>query len=251
MYKIDLNCDMGEGFGHYKIGSDAEVIKYISSANIACGFHASDPVVMDRTVKISKEHDVSIGAHVGFHDIEGFGRRKIELSLEEIKLMVQYQLGALYAFCRSRGAEMHHVKPHGALYNMAAKDMGISLAICRGIFEFDENLILLGLSGSKMIEASRKVGIRSASEVFADRAYNYDGSLVQRGVQGAVLEEDEVVIKRALRMVKEGKVEDVHGNDISIQADSICIHGDGAKAVEFVKKIKRAFEAEKIQIKSL
>ncbi|OPJ57640.1 LamB/YcsF family protein [Clostridium oryzae] len=251
MYRVDLNCDLGESFGKYKIGSDEEVIRYISSANIACGFHASDPVVMNNTVSLAKQYNVSVGAHPGFADLVGFGRRKIEISNKEAKAIIQYQIGALKAFCRAHRIKMRHVKPHGALYNMAAKDLKLALAICEGIYEVDPNLILLALSGSKMIDAANSIGLKAASEVFADRAYNDDGSLVARNIAGSVITDEETAIRRVIRMVKESKVETINGVDIAISADSICVHGDGVKALEFVKKITRAFKEEEIQIASL
>lgn len=251
MYRVDLNCDLGESFGKYKIGSDEEVIRYISSANIACGFHASDPVVMNNTVSLAKQYNVSVGAHPGFADLVGFGRRKMEISNKEAKVIIQYQIGALKAFCRAHRIKMRHVKPHGALYNMAAKDLKLALAICEGIYEVDPNLILLALSGSKMIDAANSIGLKAASEVFADRAYNDDGSLVARNIAGSVITDEETAIRRVIRMVKESKVETINGVDIAINADSICVHGDGVKALEFVKKINRAFKEEEIQIASL
>ncbi|AND84633.1 5-oxoprolinase subunit PxpA [Clostridium tyrobutyricum] len=251
MYKVDLNCDLGESFGNYKIGLDEEVIPYISSANIACGFHASDPVVMDKTVALAKKYKVSVGAHPGLADLVGFGRRKMDISYKEAKLIVQYQIGALKAFCTSHGIKMNHVKLHGALYNMAAKDLELSLSICKGIYEIDPNLILLALSGSRMIDAAKQTGLKSASEVFADRAYNDDGSLVQRSKPGAVITDEDTAIKRVIRMVKKGKVRSINGKDIFMKADSVCVHGDGVKALQFVKKINEAFHKEDIEISSL
>lgn len=251
MYKVDLNCDLGESFGNYKIGSDEEVIPLISSANIACGFHASDPLVMDYTVQLAKEQEVSIGAHPGLSDLVGFGRRKMDISYKEAKAIVQYQIGALKAFCTAHGVKMNHVKLHGALYNMAAKDFKLSLAICEGIYEVDPNLILLALYGSEMIDAANSVGLNAASEVFADRAYEEDGSLVKRSKEGAVITDEKVAIKRVIRMVKEGKVQAINGKDIRVKADSICVHGDGTKALEFVKMINSTFKDENIEIMSL
>lgn len=251
MNKVDLNCDLGESFGSYKLGSDEEVIPYISSANIACGFHASDPLVMNNTVKLAKEYNISVGAHPGFADLVGFGRRKIDISYKEAKCIVQYQIGALNAFCTAHGVKMNHVKPHGAFYNMAAKDLNLAIAICEAIYEMDKDLILLGLSGSKMIDAAKSIGLRFASEVFADRAYNDDGSLVDRTNMGAVITDEELAIKRVVRMVKENMVETINGVDIPISPDSICVHGDGVKALEFVKKIRQAFANEGIEVVSL
>ncbi|SMC24165.1 UPF0271 protein [Clostridium acidisoli DSM 12555] len=251
MYKVDLNCDLGESFGNYKIGADEEVIQYISSANIACAFHASDPIVMDNTVKLAKQYNVSVGAHPGLADLVGFGRRKMDISNKEAKAIVQYQIGALKAFSVANGIEMKHVKMHGALYNMAAKDLALALAICEGIYEVDPNLILLALCGSKMIDAGVSTGLRVASEVFADRAYKEDGSLVERTRNGAVITDEDVAIKRVIRMIKESKVETINGIDIKVKADSICVHGDGIKALQFVKKINQAFQKESIEIAAL
>lgn len=251
MYKVDLNCDLGESFGNYKLGCDEEVIKYISSANIACGFHASDPMVMSNTVALAKKYNVSVGAHPGFQDLAGFGRRNMNISPKEAKTIVQYQIGALNAFCSANDIKMNHVKPHGALYNMAGKDYDFAMAICEGIQEVNDELILLGLSGSKLIEAAKNIGLNCAQEVFADRAYNDDGSLVKRSLTGAVITDEDFVIKRAVRMIKEGKVKTINGNDIDLKAESICVHGDNMKALQFVQKIRQAFAKENIQIVSL
>ncbi len=248
MYRVDLNCDLGESFGNYKIGCDEKVIPFISSANVACGFHASDPVVMDKTVEMAKKYGVSVGAHPGLPDLMGFGRRKIDITPLEAKTMIEYQIGALDAFCRAHNIKMSHVKPHGALYNMAGKDIELSLAICEGIKAVNPDLILLGLSGSKMIEAAKMTGIKYASEVFADRAYKDDGSLVDRKKNGAVITDEDEAIKRVIRMIKEGRVRSINGNDVEIEAQSICVHGDGIKALEFVKKIRQNLEYENIEI---
>lgn len=248
MKKIDLNCDLGESFGNYKIGLDDEVIRHISSANVACGFHASDPLVMQKTVALAKENGVCIGAHPGFPDLVGFGRRNMSVSPSEAKALVQYQIGALDAFCKAAGVKLCHVKPHGALYNMAGKDEILALAVCEGIFEYDSNLILLGLSGSKMIEAGKKIGLRTASEVFADRAYEADGSLVARSKPGAVITDENLAVSRVVDMVKNGRVTSITGNEIEIKADSICLHGDGVKAVEFAKRIKEELLKNDVEI---
>lgn len=251
MYKIDLNCDLGESFGNYKLGLDHEVIRYISSANIACGYHASDPMVMSETVKLAKDNNVGIGAHPGFPDIMGFGRRNISVSPAEAKAYVLYQIGALDAFCKAEGVRLTHVKPHGALYNMAAGDLKLAKSICEAIYEYDKNLILLALSGSMIITAAKEAGIRYASEVFADRAYEDDGSLVSRSKEGAVIRDEDTAVARVIKMVKEKKVTTINGNDISISADSVCIHGDNEHALEFVKKMRLAFERENIMISGL
>ena len=251
MLQIDLNCDLGESFGAYKIGMDDQVIPFITSANIACGFHASDPVVMQKTVELCKQHGVQAGAHPGFPDLVGFGRRNLDVTPAEAKAMVRYQIGALYAFTKSAGVPLQHVKPHGALYNMAGKDAALARAVCEGIAEFDDGLILLGLSGSKMIEAAQTVGLKVAREVFADRGYEEDGSLVKRGKPGAMITDEDEAIARVVRMVKERKVRCVTGKDIAIEADSVCVHGDGAKALAFVAKIRKTLEENGIALKPL
>lgn len=249
--KIDLNCDLGESFGNYKIGMDEEVIKFISSANIACGFHASDPLVMAKTVELAKENRVKVGAHPGFPDLVGFGRRNINVSPSELKNMVQYQIGALNAFCIANGVKMNHVKPHGAMYNMAAKDVNLATSIAEGIAEVDSSLILLGLSGSHLINAAKQVGLKTAAEVFADRAYEEDGSLVARTKPGAVITNEDEVIERVIGMIKSGCVKSITGKEIPIQPDSICVHGDNPKALNFVKMIRERLLSENIKIEGL
>ncbi|MFA6709494.1 MAG: 5-oxoprolinase subunit PxpA [Fusobacterium sp.] len=249
--KIDLNSDLGESFGVYKIGMDQEVLKYISSANVACGWHAGDSMVMEKTVALAKKNGVAVGAHPGYPDLVGFGRRTLNVTPEEVKTYVKYQVGALLAFTKGAGVKMQHVKPHGAMYNMAAKDYKLALAIAQGIKEVDENLVLMGLANSEMIRAAKDVGLKVANEVFADRAYNDDGSLVARSLPGAVIHDKEVAIKRVIRMVKEGKVESITGNDVDITVESICIHGDNPEALEFAKNIKEALINEGIEIASL
>ncbi len=249
--KIDLNCDLGESFGNYKIGMDEEVIKFISSANIACGFHASDPLVMAKTVLLAKEQGVSIGAHPGYPDLVGFGRRNMNVSPEELKAMVQYQIGALNAFCKANGVKMNHVKPHGAMYNMAAKDERLALAIAAGIAEVDDSLILLGLSGSELLKAANQVGLKCANEVFADRAYEEDGSLVARTKAGAVITNEEDVLERVIKMIKEQKVKAITGKEIEIKPDSICVHGDNPKALNFVRVIRDRLIKENIKIEAV
>ena len=249
--KIDLNCDLGESFGNYKIGMDEEVIKFISSANIACGFHASDPLVMEKTVALAKENGVQVGAHPGFPDLVGFGRRNMNVSTAELKAMVMYQVGALAAFCKARDIKMNHVKPHGAMYNMAAKDIKLALAIAEGIAQVDDSLILLGLSGSQLLKAAQEVGLKSAAEVFADRAYEEDGSLVARTKAGAVIADENEVIERVIKMIKLGKVQTITGKEIEIKPDSICIHGDNPKALNFVKLIRQRLTQENIKIEAM
>ena len=248
MYRVDLNSDLGESFGIYKIGMDEEILKHITSANIACGFHAGDPIHMEETIDVAIKNNVKIGAHPGFMDIMGFGRREMKISKEEVKAYIKYQLGALNAFAISKGQKIQHLKAHGALYNMAAKDYELSLAIANAIYEVDKDIILLGLANSHMIDAGKNVGLKVASEVFADRAYNSDGTLVPRSIKGAVIHDTELAIKRVVRMVKEGKVQSIEGKDINIKADSICVHGDNPKAIEFVKSIAKELIKENVDI---
>ena len=248
MYKVDLNSDIGESFGAWKIGMDAEVVKYISSANIACGWHAGDPVIMGNTLKLAAQNGVSVGAHPGYPDLMGFGRRNLNASPAEVKAYVLYQLGAFYAFAKSTGIPVKHVKPHGAMYNMAGKDIKLALAIAEAIKEFDSDIILMGLAGSKLIEAAETVGLRCASEVFADRAYEEDGSLVARTKEGAVIKDEELAIKRVVGMIKNGTVEAITGKMIPVKCQSICVHGDGEKALAFVRKIRETLTAEGIEI---
>ena len=251
MYTVDLNSDLGESFGRYTIGNDDKIIPLISSANVACGYHAADPVVMGKTIAMAKEADIRVGAHPGFPDLMGFGRRNMNVSPAEAKTYTLYQLGALDGFCRAAGVKLQHVKPHGAFYNMAAKDYKLSVAICEAIKNFDKDLIVLALSGGELAKAAKDMGLRTALEVFADRGYEEDGTLVDRRKEGAIITDEQEAIDRVIRMVKEKKVTAVTGRDISIQADSVCVHGDGVKALAFVEKIRAALQKEEIQICSL
>lgn len=249
MPTIDLNCDLGESFGAYKMGMDEGILPFITSANIACGFHGGDPLIMERTVALCKVHGVRPGAHPGFPDLNGFGRRNMNLSPKEVKACVTYQIGALKAFCDSATIRLYHVKPHGALYNMAAVDYKLAAAICEAIHDVDDSLVLLALSGSEMLHAAKECGLFYASEVFADRAYERDGTLVSRNQKGAVIEEKEAAVKQVVRMVKEGRVRAINGEDISIKADSVCVHGDGRNALPFVKRIREELAVKGIEVK--
>ena len=248
MYKVDLNSDLGESFGRYTIGSDDRIIPLITSANIACGFHASDPVVMMKTVNMVKKAGTGAGAHPRYPDLMGFGRRNMNVSHEEAKAYTLYQISALGGMCKAAGVKLSHVKPHGAMYNMAGKDYELSKAICEAIKEYDPSLIVMGLAGSQMVKAARDMGLKTAEEVFADRAYEEDGSLVARSKPGAMIEDEDEAIARVVRMIKEGKVQAITGNDIDIKADSVCVHGDGEKALLFVEKIRKALTDEGIEI---
>lgn len=251
MYRVDLNSDLGESFGRYTLGMDDKVIPLISSANVACGFHASDPCVMDKTIEMAKAAGIRVGAHPGFPDLMGFGRRNLVISPEEAKAYTLYQLGALDAFVRSKGMKLQHVKPHGAFYNMAAKDYALSKAICEAVAEYDDSLIILGLSGSETVKAAKDLGLRVAQEVFADRAYEEDGTLVNRKKEGSMITDEEIAISRVVRMIKEKKVTSITGKDIDITADSICVHGDGLKALAFVQRIRETLTADGIEICSI
>ena len=248
MYRVDLNSDLGESFGRYTLGMDDRVIPLITSANVACGYHASDPMVMAKTVAMAKEAGIRVGAHPGFPDLMGFGRRNMAVTPEEAKAYVLYQLGALDGFCRSQGIRLQHVKPHGALYNMAAKDYELAKGICQAVAEFDKDLIVLALSGGQLARAAQDMGLRTALEVFADRAYEEDGTLVGRGKPGAMVTDEEEAIARVVSMVKEQRVEAVTGKDIPIHADSVCVHGDGEKALAFVQRIRQALSQEGIAL---
>lgn len=247
---VDLNCDLGESFGAYKIGMDEAVIPYVSSANVACGYHAGDPLAMAHTVSLCRQAGVRVGAHPGFPDLMGFGRRNIAVSPAEAKAYIQFQIGALWAFCKAQGVPLCHVKPHGALYNMAAKDETLARAIAEGIAEVDDRLVLLALSGSAMLDAAKAVGLPCKSEVFADRAYQRDGTLVPRSRSGAVITDEAEAIRRVVRMVKEGVVASIDGVDIPLAADSICVHGDNEKALSFVRRIREALQSEGVEIRS-
>ncbi len=251
MYKVDLNADLGESFGAYTVGMDEEVLKYITSANVACGFHAGDPVVMQKTVDLAKKNETAVGAHPGFPDLMGFGRRNLNISPAEACAYIKYQVGALKAFTHAAGIPLQHVKPHGAFYNMAAVNNDLAEAICRGIYEVNPELILLGLAGSAHIRAAEKVGLRAASEVFADRGYMEDGTLVPRKMPGAMIHDRKQAIARTVRMVKEGCVETVTGKVIPIRADSICVHGDNPDAIGFVKEIRETLENEGVTVTSI
>lgn len=251
MKYVDLNCDLGESFGNYKIGMDEEVIPLITSANVACGFHASDPVVMQKTVEMAAEHGIGIGAHPGFPDLMGFGRRNMNISTKEAYAYLTYQLGALSAFCHNAGVKLQHVKPHGALYNMAGKDYTLARAICEAVYDFDKDLILLGLTGSEMIRAAEAVGLKHANEFFADRAYEEDGSLVARSKPGAMITDETAAIERVVKVIKEEKVVSITGKEIPLKIDSICVHGDGQKALMFVKLIGEHLREEGISVTAL
>ena len=251
MNVIDLNSDIGEGFGSYQFDGDSTIISYISSANIACGWHAGDPLTMEKTVAMAKQKGVAVGAHPGFPDLLGFGRRNMNVSYGEAKAYVQYQVGALLAFTKAARVPLQHVKPHGAMYNMACKDEKLAAAICEGVAQVDDRLILMGPSGSCLTAAAEQYGLRIANEAFADRAYSDDGTLVSRSVPGAVIEDEKTVIKRVLTMVQQGVVESITGKQIALKAQSICIHGDNPAAIALAKNLACAFAQEGISVSPL
>ena len=226
--KIDLNCDLGESFGRYSLGEDAAMMAMITSANIACGFHAGDPDVMADTVALAKAHGVAIGAHPGYPDLQGFGRRRLDLTCQEITHLLIYQLGALHAFVRAAGLDLTHVKPHGALYNAAAKDENIAKAVAAGVVAYDPVLILVGLAGSALIRAGREVGLQTANEGFPDRTYLPDGTLTPRRQPGAVITDPDAVGENALKLVREG----IKINGERVHLDTLCLHGDNPQAVD-------------------
>jgi UPF0271 protein len=237
---------MGESFGAYKMGLDEEIIKYVSSANVACGFHAGDPMWMRHTVRIAEENDVAVGAHPSFPDLNGFGRRDLGASPEETRNDLVYQIGALQAFTSSK--RLQHVKPHGAMYNRAVDDEPLARSICDAVLEVDPNMVLVALAGSRWAAIAKEMGLRVAREIFADRALNSDGTLVSRSQAGSVLHDVAEVVDRSLRMVMEGKATTVDGGEIEVQAESLCVHGDTPGAVEMAKALRQGLESASVQV---
>lgn len=250
-YYVDLNSDIGESFGSYKIGLDEEIIKYVTSINLACGYHAGDPLIMDKTSALAKQEGVRIGAHPGYPDLMGFGRRKMDISPEEARGYFLYQVGALEAFAKAHGTTLQHVKLHGAFYNTACNDEKLANAILDAVEEYNKDLILMVLSGSYIAKEGKKRGLRVAQEVFADRGYNEDGTLVNRKLPGAFVKDPKEALPRVIKMIKEGKVTTADGKEIDIAADSICVHGDNPEALEFVRILKEGLIEEGIKVTSL
>jgi len=248
---IDINCDMGESFGPWKMGADDEVMPNITSANVACGAHAGDPRVMRRTVRAAKQHGVSVGAHPGFADLRGGGRREMQADAAEVEDSLIAQIGALAAIARAEGVPIRHVKAHGALYNMAARDARLAGAIAAAIKAFDPTLIMFGLPKSPMIDAGLAAGLRVAAEGFADRAYEPDGSLTPRSRAGAVIHEPTLVVERAVRMVRDRVVITPDGREIPLEVNTICVHGDTPGAPELTRRIRAGLEAAGIQVRPL
>ncbi|WER46117.1 5-oxoprolinase subunit PxpA [Cupriavidus sp. WKF15] len=243
--QIDLNADLGEG-----CGNDQALLALISSANVACGWHAGDAATMLQTVKWAIERGVAIGAHPSFPDRDNFGRTEMQRDPEAVYADVLYQIGALAAMVRAQGGQLHHVKPHGALYNQAARDPALAGAIVRAVRDFDSDLVFFGLAGSKMIEVARQAGLRVKEEVFADRGYNPDGSLVKRGTPGALHEDEEVALNQTLTMVREQRVRAIDGSWVPIRAETVCLHGDGAHALDFARRIRERLGAEGIAVRA-
>jgi len=249
--RIDLNCDMGESYGAYRLGCDSEVMKYISSANIACGWHAGDPLVMDDTVRLAKERGVGVGAHPSYPDLMGFGRRRMDLSFEEIEKYVIYQIGALSGFTRAHGIPLQHVKAHGALGNLAFTDLETSKAFARGVLRFSKEIILVVYTGTVMVRAAREIGVRFVEEVYADRVYNPDGTLQSRKIPGAVIHDPERAARQALTMAQEGYVTAHEGTKVKVIPESICVHGDTPTAVSILQKIREGLRKAGITVKPM
>ncbi|WP_282937152.1 5-oxoprolinase subunit PxpA [Paenibacillus sp. RC67] len=247
---IDLNCDMGESFGAYRLGMDEMLLPFITSANIACGFHAGDAAVMRRTVRACKSHNVAIGAHPGLPDLSGFGRRAMQITPDEAYEMVIYQIGALMGFVQSEGTTLRHVKPHGALYNMAASNRELAEAIAEAVYRVDSELILFGLAGSELTQAGLRRGLLVAEEAFADRNYRMDGTLTPRSEANAVLNDSVEAAEQAALLVKDGIAWTSDGGSIRITADTLCIHGDSPHALEFAKAIRHRLEREGVDVKA-
>ncbi len=246
--RVDLNGDVGESFGAYEIGHDAQLMPSLTSASVACGFHAGDPGVMRATVALARAHGASVGAHPGFPDLQGFGRRELRLSPAEVEDAVLYQIGALSAIAAREGVRLRHVKPHGALYNMAARDPRLAEAIARAVAAVDPSLVLFGLSGSALVDAARAAGLPAAAEVFADRGYRADGSLVPRSEPGAVLHDEAVVVARAVEMVTSRQVTAVDGTRVALDVDTICVHGDTPGAAALARRLRAALAAAGVRV---
>ena len=246
--RIDLNCDMGESFGAYRIGDDEGVMRSITSANVACGLHAGDPTVIRRTIRMARDAGVAVGAHPGFPDLAGFGRREMRLDVAEVEDTVLYQVAALGGMAAAEGVRLQHVKAHGALYNMAVRDPALSTAIARAVAAYDRGLILFGLPNSEILAAGRAAGLRVAAEIFADRAYEADGSLASRAKPGSVIHEPDRVVDRAVRMVRDRSVVAVDGVVVPLDADTICVHGDTKGAATIVARLRAGLEAAGVTV---
>jgi 5-oxoprolinase (ATP-hydrolysing) subunit A len=249
--RIDINSDVGESFGAYTIGHDAGLMRSITSANIAAGFHGGDPSVLRETIRLAMSQGVAVGAHPGFPDLVGFGRRNLDVTPREAEDLVLYQIAAVAGVARTEGAALQHVKPHGALFNMAVRSADLSAAIARAVAAFDRSLILFGLPGSEILNAGRAAGLRVAAEVFADRAYEADGSLASRRKPGSVIHDAAAVVARAVRMVRDRSVVAIDGSVVPLEADTICVHGDTPGADDLAAKIRMGLEAAGVTVKAI
>ena len=249
MARVDLNSDLGESFGRYTLGLDEQVIPLVTSVNVACGMHAGDPVVMRRTVKLAAEAGIAVGAHPGYPDLQGFGRRNMALSPDEGYAYVLYQVGALAAFCRAEGVKLAHVKPHGQLYNRAAVDAPFAQAIAQAVADFNPDITLVALAGGELARAGKAAGLHVAQEFFADRNYTDEGLLVSRKLPDAVITDEDFAVARVVRAVKEGAIESASGKLITVKPDTICIHGDNVHALEFAGKIRTALTEAGVEVK--
>lgn len=249
--RIDINSDVGESFGAYTIGHDAGLMRSITSANIAAGFHGGDPSVLRETIRQAKTHGVAVGAHPGFPDLVGFGRREINVTPKEAEDFVLYQVAAVAGVAAAEGVTVQHVKPHGALFNMAVRNAELSTAIARAVAAIDRSLILFGLPGSEILTAGRAAGLRVAAEVFADRAYEPDGSLASRRKPGSVIHDPDAVVTRAIRMVKEHSVVAIDGSVVPLEADTMCVHGDTPGSDDLAAKIRAGLEAAGVTVKAI
>ncbi|MGH8144795.1 MAG: LamB/YcsF family protein [Rhodanobacteraceae bacterium] len=248
MNTIDLNADLGESFGAWRMGDDAGVMPWITSANVACGFHAGDPVTIRRTLALCIEHGVAIGAHPSLPDLQGFGRREMKISQDEVYAQTLYQIGALEALARAAGSHLHHVKPHGALYNMAARDRDLADAIAAAVRDFDPCLILVGLAGSRLIDAGRDAGLTVLREGFCDRRYQPDGSLAPRTQAGSVIEDIDTAVAQAVAIAAHAEIAATDGSLVRVEADTLCVHGDRANAAVFAERLRRALENAAVRV---
>lgn len=249
--RLDLNADVGESFGSYKLGQDALLMPSLTSANIACGFHAGDPGVMRETVALAQQHGVAVGAHPSFPDLVGFGRREMQATPREVEDLVVYQIGALAAVAAVRGLRLQHVKAHGALYNMAVRDASLADAIARAAAAVDRSLVMFGLPGSELIAAGERAGLRTAREGFADRAYRPDGTLVPRSEPGALIEDPELVVSRAVSMARDRAVTASDGSSIALEVETICVHGDTPGAAKLASRVRAALLAANVRVLSV
>jgi len=247
-FRIDLNCDLGESFGRYELGDDEAVMASITSANVACGLHAGDPLVIERTIRLAVRHGVSVGAHPGYPDLQGFGRRVMDLTPEETEAFTLYQVSALAGMARANGVELAHVKPHGAMYNQAAREGKLAEAIARGVRRFSRELVLVGLAGSALIAAGQAAGLRVANEGFPDRAYNADGMLKPRRLPGAVLVSIEEICSQAMRLATEGILVTEGDNQRRVTVETLCIHGDHPGAARNAAAVRKSLEEKGIKV---